>query len=320
MHSTKQIILYTGPKENMAVAKKVFGDKFTILRAEPTPEDLLPKFAKCSAFLDASMKVRIPADAIKNAANLKIISTATTGADHIDIDALKERSIPILTLKGQKEILSNITAAAEHSWALLLASARRLNGAIPHVQNGGWNRTDFPGIMLKGKTLGVVGFGRIGSWMARYADAFGMKVLAHDPFVKEYSAYVKAVSMEELLKNSDFISLHVNYTQEVKGMLNADLIKLIKPGAVFINTSRGDLTDENVLVAALESGMISALAVDVLTGEPEIKQNPIWQYAQNHDNVIITPHIGGFCPEAVDIVVEFAARRILNFFETGKAV
>lgn len=320
MHNAKKIILYTGPKENMAVAEKIFGDKFTVLRAEPTPEDLLPKFQKCSAFLDASMKVRVPAEVIRKAADLKIIATATTGADHIDIDALKERNIPILTLKGQKEILSGITAAAEHSWALLLATARRLKNASPHVQSGGWNRTDFPGVMLKGKTLGVVGFGRIGSWMARYANAFDMKVLAHDPFIKEYPTYAKNAQIGELLKNSDFISLHVNYTPELKGMLNEDLINSMKRGAVFINTSRGDLTDENALVAALKSGIISALAVDVLTGEPEIKQNPIWQYAQNHDNVIITPHIGGFCPEAVDIVVEFAARRILNFFETGKAV
>lgn len=320
MNNNKRTVLYTGPKENMAVAEKVLGAKFTILRAEPTPEDLLTKFETCSAFLDASMKVRIPAEAIKKAVDLKIIATATTGVDHIDAEALQERGIPILTLKGQKEVLRDITAAAEHSWALLLSAARRMRGALEHTESGGWNRTDFPGIMLKGKTLGLIGFGRIGSWMARYANAFDMKILAHDPFIKEYPEYVKAVSMEELLKNSDFVSLHVNYAPELKGMLNAGFISIMKPGVVFINTSRGELTDENALVVALKSGKISALGVDVLTGEPEISKNPIWQYAQNHDNVVITPHIGGFCPEAVDIVVAFAAKRMLNFFDTGEAV
>ncbi len=315
-----KIVLYTGPMENMAAAEKILGDKFIVMRAESDPEDLLPKFEKCSAFLDASMKVRISAETIKKAVNLKIITTATTGADHIASEALKEKNIPLLTLKGQKEVLSGITAAAEHSWTLLLASARRMHGALKHTESGGWNRVDFPGIMLKGKTLGVIGFGRLGSWMARYANAFDMKILAHDPFIKEYPDYVKSVSLEELLKNSDFVSLHVNYVPEAKGMLSKDLINIIKPGAIFINTSRGELTDENALVSALDSGRISALAVDVLAGEPEIKQNPIWQYARSHENVIISPHIGGFCPEAVNIVVAFAAKRILDFFETGKAV
>jgi D-3-phosphoglycerate dehydrogenase len=121
--------------------------------------------------------------------------------------------------------------------------------------------------------------------------------------------------MDELLATSDFISLHVNYTPEVKGMITSEMIKKMKPGAVFINTSRGELVDEKALVEELESGRISAVGVDVLSGEPEISANPLWQYAQTHDNVLITPHIGGFCPESVDITVAFSCDRILNYFE-----
>ena len=307
-------LIYSGPHGGVATIKKLLANKFEIIPVKPTPEDLYPAFEKCFVFFDASMKVPITADLIDRAHNLELVITATTGATHIDLAALNSRSIPLLTLADQKSKLRDITAAAEHSWLLLMSCARRLRGAINQVHEQKWNRVEFPGIMLKGKTLGVIGLGRIGSWMARYATAFGMNVLGHDPYIDNPPPGVQSVDLKQLVKRSDFVSLHVNFTEQTRGMINKSLLADFKPGSIFINTSRGELVEEEALVEQLRTGRISAAGVDVLSGEPDIANNPLWQHAKNNDNLIITPHIGGFCPEAVDMVIELSCKRIINFF------
>lgn len=311
----KKIIVYTGPQHAGELVQVMLGTDFDVRLVEPTPEDLLPNFHQASAFLDASMKVSISAEDIEKASNLELIVTATTGANHIDGEALESRKIPLLTLKGQKEVLNGITASAEHSWALLMSCARHLRRAYNHVSSGQWERTQFPGVMLRGKTLGVIGMGRNGSWMARYANAFGMKVLAHDPFVSDLPADVEAADLDRLLAESDITSLHVHLSDETQGMISAQRIGMMKRGSIFINTSRGELTDEAALVAALKTGQLAAVGVDVLCGEPQIEQNLLWQYAQENEAVHITPHVGGFCPDAVLHVVRFSAQRIADRLE-----
>ncbi|HDZ61532.1 MAG TPA: hypothetical protein ENH40_00090 [Nitrospirae bacterium] len=307
------IIVYSGPLHGGEIVKEMLGAKYEVRIVEPTAGSLLPQFEACTVFLDASMKVPISAGSISKADKLKLIVTATTGADHIDQKALDNRGIPLLTLKGQKEILKNITAAAEHSWCLLMACARKLRSAVHHVEEGKWERIEFPGEMFIDKTIGVIGLGRIGSWIARYANAFGMHVLAYDPNISDPPAYVRSVDLDELVTASDFITIHVHLNSETEGMLNAELIRKFKRGSVFINTARGELADETALVEALQGDIIKAVGVDVLCGEPDISQNPLWQYSQQNSNVIITPHIGGFCPEAVDKVVRFSCKRILEY-------
>ncbi|MAG11814.1 MAG: hypothetical protein CMI52_03330 [Parcubacteria group bacterium] len=305
-------VVYTGPQESLWVVEEELAGVADVIRVEPTPEELLSAFEQASGFLDASMKVRIPAETIEAAKDLKVISTATTGADHIAKDALEKRGIPLLTLKGQKEVLHGLTGAAEHSWLLLMMCARNVRDAIHHVENGGWERTEFPGIMLKNKTLGLIGFGRIGSWMAKYAAGFDMNVIAFDPFVTEAPDGIKMVSKEEALSQADFVSVHVHLSDETKHLINTEAVEKMKDGVTIINTSRGDIVDEDALVSGLESGKIKAVGVDVLTDEPEVQSRPLYAYSKNHNNVIITPHIGGFCPESVDITVRFAAERIKN--------
>lgn len=311
----KRIVLYSGPEHASRVAEQVLGEDFDLVRVAPEPEVLLPAFQKCTVYLDASMKVPISESDIGTANDLRLIVTATTGATHIDQNALAARRIPLLTLKGQHQFLRNLTPAAEHSWALLMACARRLRGAVSHVLNGGWERVEFPGLMLKGRTLGLIGMGRIGTWMSRYAAAFGMSVVYYDPYAEDVSADVEPLSLEELVCCSDIISIHVHVTEETKGMINQDLLDRFKPGVVFINTSRAELVDEAALVKALKEGRISAVGTDVLLGEPHIENSPLWQYSQESENVLITPHIGGYCPDAVDKVVEFSSQRVREFFE-----
>jgi D-3-phosphoglycerate dehydrogenase len=269
------------------------------------------------AILDASMQVRFDRVLLNQAPHLRVISTATTGADHIDSKALAERHVPLLTLRGETEVLRNLTPAAELSWMLLLACARRLKGAMRHVLEGQWLREEFPGIMLKGKILGIIGCGRIGSWMARYARAFDMDVLGYDPFVDPWPTQIRQSDLDSLLSLADFISIHVHLSDQTRGMLGAREFGLMKPGTILLNTSRGGLIDEQALLQVLLEGRIGAAGIDVLEGEPTIEHHPLVDYARTHDNLIITPHIGGFSPDAVKVVVAHAARRIRTVLHSG---
>lgn len=273
---------------------------------------------ECDAILDAYMKVRFPGERLDAAHRLKLFVTATTGADHVDASVLAKRGIPLLTLKGQEELLRNLTPAAEHSWLLLMACARHLRGAIQEVLEGGWDRNKFPGLMLRGRTLGIIGCGRIGQWMAQYGAAFGMRCLGYDPYVTPWPEGVKRSSLHELLKMSDFITVHVPLNDETRRLLGPGEFALMKPGAILVNTSRGDVIDEGALLSALQERRLAAAGLDVLSSEPEIANNPLVEYARKHSNLIITPHIAGFSPDALKQVLEFSCRRIVDFFQGVK--
>lgn len=309
------LAVFTGPDHAAEVARQRLAGRFEVIAVAPEPEELHAAFRRCTVFIDASMKVPIGAEDIAAADDLALVITATTGATHIDQDALAARDIPLKTLKGQTDFLRGITPAAELSWALVLACGRHLRAAIDHVGDGRWERTRFPGLMLKGRSIGLIGMGRIGGWMARYANAFGMTVNYYDPHPVEAPAYAYALPLEDLVSGSDIISIHVHVDATTTGMIDARLLAKFKPGAIFINTARSELTDEDALVAALESGRLSAVGADVLVHEPDPSKSPLWRYARDHDNVIITPHIGGFCPDAVDHVVGFTCDRILQHFD-----
>jgi D-3-phosphoglycerate dehydrogenase / 2-oxoglutarate reductase len=305
-------ILYLGPSEALDSAREVLEPAFEVIAVEAAAESVAAHLAEAEGILDASMKVTFDRAMLDRAPKLRAISTATTGADHIDAKVLAERGVPLLTLAGEKEVLQNLTPAAELSWTLLMACCRQLRGAIHHVLEGGWVRENFPGIMLKGKVLGLVGCGRIGSWMARYARAFDMKVLGHDPFIAAWPQGICRMELHPLLSGADFVSVHVPLNDQTRGMLGEREFVVFKNGAIFINTSRGAVTDETALLRALIDGRIAAAAVDVLDGEPDTGHHPLVEYARAHDNLIITPHIGGYSPDAVKIVVAHASRRILT--------
>jgi len=308
-------VVYLGSKEGYNAALNVLSDIAEVKFVESDTENVAKALTSADALLDASMKVHITDDMIRAAANLKMISCATTGSDHIECAALNERNIVVRTLKEDPELLRNITPAAEHSWALLMACARNLKGAFQHVNQGQWVRESFPGIMLKGRVLGLIGCGRIGGWMAKYAQAFGMKVIAFDPYQKKIPDGVERQSLRRLVSVADFISLHVHLSEQTKGMISRSIIEQFKHGSVFINTSRGALVDEAALLEALSRGNLSAVGVDVLEGEPEIAKHPMVQYASTHNNLLITPHCGGFSPDAVRLVCEHAALKIRIMLE-----
>ncbi len=276
------------------------------------PDAVADALTTAHALLDASMKTRITDAMVRNAPDLRIISTATTGSDHIERGVLDERGIPVRTLREDGELLFNLTPAAELSWALVLAAARRLPAAVTHVRDGLWVREEFPGVMLNGKRMGIVGCGRIGSWMARYATAFGMEVVGHDPHRDELPDGIRRMELAQLVATADVLSVHVHLTDETRGLLSASLLGQCKPGLILVNTSRGAVVDEAALLEGLENGRIGAAGLDVLDGEPEIERHPLVAYAREHDNLLITPHCGGFSPDAVWIVCRRAAEKIVE--------
>ncbi|MFN8058450.1 MAG: NAD(P)-dependent oxidoreductase [Vicinamibacterales bacterium] len=303
------VLLYTGPADSVGALERAVGQAFQVRRTEPERDALAAGLREATAFIDASMKVRVDRSMIAAAPLLAVVSTATTGADHIDKAALAERGIPLLTLAGQRDFLRQLTPAAEHSWLLLMACARQLRAATDHVCHGGWNRTDFPGVMLKGRTLGIVGCGRIGQCMARYASAFDMTVVGYDPFVDPWPTGIERRELVDVVAVADFVSVHVPLSDETRGLVGREVFARMKPGCIFVNTSRGDVSDEAALLDALETGRVRAAGLDVLMGEPDVERHPLRLYAETHANLVITPHIGGFSPDAVDLAVAFAARR-----------
>jgi phosphoglycerate dehydrogenase-like enzyme len=304
------ITVYLGAPEGEAAAREILAGTSDVVHPGADPEKVAAALRGADALLDASMKVPITNAMISAAPGLKIISCATTGSDHIAREELGSRDIPIRTLREDGELLRNITPAAELSFALLMALARKLPAAVQHVKEGGWTREEFPGVMLRGKTLGLVGCGRIGGWMARYARAFDMEVIGHDPFLAAFPDTIGKVTLPELFARSDFVSIHVHLSPETIGLVSKALIDSMKPGAFLINTSRGAIADEKALLAALEAGRLGGAGLDVLEGEPDVQNHPLRKYAEQHDNLLITPHCGGFSPDAVRVVCARAAEKI----------
>jgi D-3-phosphoglycerate dehydrogenase len=306
-------IIYLGADIGFkSLEEELRGKKAIATHVEATPQAVSETLENADALLDASMKVRITNEMIRKAGRLQIISCATTGSDHIEREEIDRRSVPVRTLKEDWQLLRDLTPAAELSWALLMACARRLPSALEHVREGKWTRELFPGIMLKGKRLGIIGCGRIGGWMGRYALSFGMEVAGYDPYIEPLPEDFVPVTLEDLFKTCDFITVHVHLTDETRGLVSRELLESARNCTVFVNTSRGSVVDESALLDCLKNGTIGAAGLDVLEGEPDINDHPLVAYAREHDNLIITPHCGGFSPDAVALVCAKAAKKIIE--------
>lgn len=313
MNNLKKVI-YLGSKEGYEASAEVLVGIANVVHIEAIENKVADELKDSDALIDASMRVKITDEMIAQSRFLKIISCATTGSDHIARNKILEKDIAIRTLKEDPHVLANITPAAELSWALLMACARKIPAALNHTKQGQWIREEFPGMMLNGKTLGLIGCGRIGGWMARYAKAFGLSVIGVDPYIENWPDGIKKATLEDIAKESDFISIHVHLSDETKGLVSREFLKSTKKGVILINTSRGAIIDEDALLDGLQSGQVGAVGLDVLEGEPDIKNHPLIKYSQNHNNVLITPHCGGFSPDAVRVVCRHAASKVAQEF------
>jgi D-3-phosphoglycerate dehydrogenase / 2-oxoglutarate reductase len=265
---------------------------------------------------------QIDREMLDRAARLKVILTATTGLDHVDVDYARTKGVTVLSLRGETEFLRGIPATAEHTWALLLALLRNLPVASQSVLKGEWERDRFKGHDLAGKTLGILGLGRIGEKVARYAVAFDVRAVAFDPYLKDWPAGVECLaSMEELLKQSQILSIHVPLNAETQGMIGAGELALLPRGAVLVNTSRGQVIEEEAIIQALEAGQLAGAALDVICDErgEGLSASPLLQYARRHSNLLITPHIGGATFESMAATEVFMARKLEKFLQEAQS-
>ncbi len=301
---------WLGPDLARDVAAEVLAGVAELVDVPLDADALAAALPDLDGVVDASTRIPVGAAALAAAPRLRILSLASTGSSHVDADAAAAHGVAVRTLREDRDLLADLTPAAEHTWALLLAVARRLPAAATHVRDGGWTREGFPGLMLRGRTLGVIGLGRIGGHVARYGAAFGMTVLAHDPVREDWPPEVRRVGLEELLAASDVVTVHVHLDDATRGLLGADALARCRPGAVLVNTSRGGIVDDAAAVALVRSGHLGGLGLDVLALEPPGPDHPVLAAARELDTVVVTPHVGGFSPDAVRLVVRRAAEKV----------
>src|SRR5262245_22157944 len=256
---------------------------------------------------------KLTAEFFDDVGNLRAIARAGVGVDNIDVAAATRKGVVVMNTPG-----GNTVSAAEHTIALLLALARRIPAADSTMKSGGWNRNKFVGTEVAGKTLGVIGLGRIGGQVARRAKAMDMRVIAYDPMVTAARAaelgYEVAANIDELLPKVDFLTLHVPFGDQTNSLIGERELKLMKKSARVLNVSRGGVVDEKALAEALAAGVIAGAGVDVFSAEPITADNPLLKAP----NVVLTPHLGASTLEAQENVALEAAQLIADFLLKGQ--
>jgi D-3-phosphoglycerate dehydrogenase len=253
---------------------------------------------------------------MESANKLKLIATPSTGTNHIDMVAAKDMGISVCSIKTST-FLKNIHASSEHSFALLLAMMKNLNIVFEEAKFGHWREREdeFRSVELHGRSIGLMGYGRIGSNMARYCSQFGMKVLVYDPYKVINEPWVHQVnSREELLESAKIISLHYHLTDETLRSFGTKEFNRMIDGSYFLNTARGELVDEIAMIEALKDGKLKAAAVDVISGEDNMYKwdHPVIKYARENNNLIVSPHTAGLTVDSESK----AALEILNEIKT----
>ena len=248
---------------------------------------------------------QVTADVLEAGTDLVVVGRAGIGLDNVDVVAATRRGVMVVNAPQ-----SNVLSAAEHTMALLLAQARNIPQASAALKQGRWERSRWEGVELYGKTLGVIGLGRIGTLVAQRALAFGMRLVAYDPFVAPDRARQLGIelarSLEELVSQADFLTIHVSKTPETMGMVGADLLAKAKPGLRLVNTARGGIVDEAALADAVRAGTVASAGLDVFAAEPTT-ESPLFEL----DHVTVTPHLGASTAEAQDKAGVTIAEQVL---------
>lgn len=303
----------SGHPHTILIAERFALEALVELRRHPElrPEPYSDKLAPEAEALLIRSKFRIDAVALDKCPRLRLVVTCTSGFDHIDLNETEKRGITVMFTPE-----ANAVSAAELTWSLLMAANRRVGTAHREIQAGRWERESFLSHELAGKTLGIAGLGRIGTRVAGFAHAFGMNVLAYDPYQPEdvfTRAGARRVSYEEVLKGADFLTFHVPATFETRHMFGRPQIEYVHPELVLINTSRGSVIAEEDLAQALLDGKIKFAALDVFAKEPLPRDSKLLKCR----NVLLTPHLGAYTEEAFRKASLEGARRVIDFFENN---
>jgi D-3-phosphoglycerate dehydrogenase len=298
---SKPVVLIADELSPAGIA--ALGDDVEVRQIDGTDRSaLLPALADADAVIVRSATI-IDAEALAVATKLKVIARAGIGLDNVDVDAATKAGVLVVNAPQ-----SNIVSAAEHTVGLLLACARNIAPANAALKKGEWKRSKYTGVELTDKVVGVIGLGRIGVLVAQRLSAFGVRLLAFDPYVQPARAAqigVRLVPLDELLRESDFITIHLPKTPETVGLIGEQELATVKPGVVIINAARGGLVDEDALVVALKDGRVGGAGLDVFSSEP-MTESPLFAF----DNVVVTPHLGASTHEAQEKAGTSVARSV----------
>ncbi len=275
------------------------------VRTGMSPEELKECIGEYDALVVRS-QTQVTEEVIEAAENLKIIGRAGVGVDNIDVEAATQRGIIVINAPE-----GNMISAAEHTIAMMMAMSRNIPQANQSMRAGKWDRKLFMGVEVRGKTLGVVGLGRIGTEVAKRAQGMEMNIMAYDPFISEERAAdlgVKLTTVEDIVLNADYITVHTPLTKDTRNLIDREEFEKVKPGVRIINCARGGIINEEALADAVASGKVAAAAIDVFTSEP-----PTGSPLLEQDNIIVTPHLGASTKEAQVNVAVDVAEQIINF-------
>lgn len=323
----KIVIFETTPEDQAGLAPMLTGQAVTFVTEKLSLDSV--ELAKDAEVVSVFVNSEVRKDVIDALPNLKCINTRSTGFDHVEVAYAESKGISVCYVPSYGS-----HTVAEFAFGLILTLSRKIFDAHHQLREGGnFNLAKLKGFDLFGKTIGIIGTGRIGQNVVKIAHGFGMKILAFDLFPKEELAQeigFKYVSLDDLLKNSDVVTVHVPYTKETFHLLNSGNLMNIKPGAILINTARGEIIETEALLACLKSGLISGAGLDVLEGERELKDEMklltdpkshiehMRQLVEDHilmdmDNVIVTPHSAFYTEEAKREILQTSADGMLGF-------
>src|SRR5438309_6793584 len=286
------------------------GFRVTVLEKRLSEAELLPVVADVEAMVVRS-ETKVTRKVMESAPRLRVVGRAGVGVDNVDQEAATQRGIVVMNTPS-----GNTISTAELTFSMLMALARKIPQAHSSMKAGEWNRKEFQGVELDNKTLGILGMGRIGSEVARRAIAFGMRVLAYDPFLslsRAKALQVELIELEEVYARSDFVTVHMPMTDETRGMINAAAFARMKKGVRVLNCARGGIINEKDLYDAIQSGQVAGAALDVYDTEPLPKEFPLRDLPQ----VIMTPHLGASTEEAQENVGIEVAEAITDYLLHG---
>ena len=255
----------------------------TLLSETPDIEYLFTNPNKQNFILDEEV--------LKNS-NIKVINTCSTGLNHIDIDYCERNNVEVWSLKEDFELINDLPSTAELSFGLMMSLLRKIPEGFDSVKKGEWDYEPFIGRQVKGLTIGIIGFGRLGRITAELFKGWGVNILVNDPYVGTFE--YEQVEIKEIQKKSDVVFLHLHANKETRNMVDRELLSNMKKGSILINTSRGELVNEKDVINSIKEGHLGGYGTDVITDEfGDVKESELVEFSRENNNVVITPHVGG---------------------------
>ena len=261
-------------------------------------------------------RVFLGKEILEKAKNLKVICTASTGTNHIDLNVAKSKKIKIICLKEERSIINKISSTAELALGLTINSLRNINLSYLSVLNNKWDYTPYIGRQMNSLKIGVVGYGRLGKFYCKYISSFGSKIFVYDPFKKiKNSKYHQINNLSKFLSICDIISIHIHYNKNNNKIINSEWFRKMKPNVIIVNTSRGELINEKDLINFIKKNKNSKYAADVVNNESNYTHNDLIKFSKKNNQIILTPHLGGMTKEAREYAYGHASKKLIEYYK-----